>query len=213
MTLNCIHILIVTGSFFVLMCHEAGHAVSVSSLSSHRCIYLRILIISYLATFLGTNSLYVLMCRKAVSQSIKQSIETIMSNKVELHFGQAYMGLFNWFELNDVLKINEVRDLCLSQDDMLVLCELQRYLYNVDGRCRDSREQAEQRRRRITQLQCQCYDWLNRWTTINSNNVWWIDGRHINLYIGLVQNSIYKIEIRFTGICRPAGVGSGACAA
>jgi len=32
------------------------------------CIYLRILIISYLATFLGTNSLYVLMCRRAVNQ-------------------------------------------------------------------------------------------------------------------------------------------------
>jgi len=36
----------------------------------HSCIYLRILIISYLATFLGTNSLSVLMCRKAVNQSI-----------------------------------------------------------------------------------------------------------------------------------------------
>jgi len=32
------------------------------------------LIISYLATFLGTNSLSVLMCRKAVNQSINQSI-------------------------------------------------------------------------------------------------------------------------------------------
>jgi len=36
----------------------------------HRCIYLRLLIISYLAKFLGTNSLSVLMCRKAVNQSI-----------------------------------------------------------------------------------------------------------------------------------------------
>jgi len=36
----------------------------------HSCIYLRILIISYLATFLGTNSLYVMICRKAVNQSI-----------------------------------------------------------------------------------------------------------------------------------------------
>jgi len=40
----------------------------------HSCIYLRIQIISYLATFLGTNCLSVLMCRKAVSQSIDQSI-------------------------------------------------------------------------------------------------------------------------------------------
>jgi len=35
----------------------------------HRCIYLRIVIISYLATFLCTNSLSVLMCRKAVNQT------------------------------------------------------------------------------------------------------------------------------------------------
>jgi len=40
----------------------------------HSYIYLPILIISYLATFLGTNSLSVLMCRKAVNQSINQSI-------------------------------------------------------------------------------------------------------------------------------------------
>jgi len=33
----------------------------------HSCIYLRILIISYLATFLCTNSLSVQMCRKALS--------------------------------------------------------------------------------------------------------------------------------------------------
>jgi len=38
------------------------------------CIYLRIFVISYLATFLGTNSLSVLMCRKAVYQSIKTPI-------------------------------------------------------------------------------------------------------------------------------------------
>jgi len=42
----------------------------------HSCIYLRILIISYLATFLGTNSFSVLMCRKAVNQSIKAIIQT-----------------------------------------------------------------------------------------------------------------------------------------
>jgi len=36
----------------------------------HSSIYLRILIISYLATFLVTDSLYVLICRKAVNHSI-----------------------------------------------------------------------------------------------------------------------------------------------
>jgi len=40
----------------------------------HSCICLRILIISYLATFLGTNSFSVLIGRKAVNQSINQSI-------------------------------------------------------------------------------------------------------------------------------------------
>jgi len=45
----------------------------------HSCICLRILIKSYLATFLGTNSLHVLMCRKAVNQSINQSINQSMT--------------------------------------------------------------------------------------------------------------------------------------
>jgi len=69
LTLNCIHIFIVTGSYFVLMCHEAVQ----SAFLIHSFIYLRIVIISYLATFLGTNSLSVLMCRKAINQSINQS--------------------------------------------------------------------------------------------------------------------------------------------
>jgi len=69
MTLNCIHIFIVTGSFLYRLCvmRPASQRFFI-----HSCIYLRIWIISYLATFLGTNSnsLYVLMCRKAVNQSI-----------------------------------------------------------------------------------------------------------------------------------------------
>jgi len=40
----------------------------------HNYIHLRILFISNLVTFFGTNSLSVLMCRKAVNQSINQSI-------------------------------------------------------------------------------------------------------------------------------------------
>jgi len=65
MTLNCIHIFIVTGSFlyWCVMWPASQH------FFIHSCIYLPILIISYLATFLGTNSLSVLMCRKAVNQS------------------------------------------------------------------------------------------------------------------------------------------------
>jgi len=66
MTLNCIHIFIVTGSFlYWCVVRPASQRFFV-----HSCIYLRILIISYLATFLGTNSLSVLMCRKAINQSI-----------------------------------------------------------------------------------------------------------------------------------------------
>jgi len=51
MTLNCIHIFIVTGSFFVLMCHEAGQS---AFLHTQLYLSIRILIISDLATFLGT---------------------------------------------------------------------------------------------------------------------------------------------------------------
>jgi len=70
MTLICIHIFIATGSF-LYRC--------VMRLASQRffirsCIYLRILIVSYLATFLRTNSLSVLMCHKEVNQSINHSI-------------------------------------------------------------------------------------------------------------------------------------------
>jgi len=66
MTLNWIHIFIVTGSFlyWCVMRPASQH------FFIHSNIFLRILIISYLATFLGTNSLSVLMCRKAVNQSI-----------------------------------------------------------------------------------------------------------------------------------------------
>jgi len=66
MTLNCIHIFIVTGGFlYWCVMRLANQRFFINS-----CIYLRILIISYLATFLGTNSLSVLMCRNAVNQSI-----------------------------------------------------------------------------------------------------------------------------------------------
>jgi len=66
MTLNGIHIFIFTGSFlyWCVMRPASQH------FFIHSCIYLRLLILSYLATFLGTNSLSVLMCRKAVNQLI-----------------------------------------------------------------------------------------------------------------------------------------------
>jgi len=65
-SLNCIHIFIVTGSFlYWCVMRPASQRFFIRS-----CMYLRILIISYLATFLGTNSLSVLMCRRAVNQSI-----------------------------------------------------------------------------------------------------------------------------------------------
>jgi len=68
--LNRIHIFIVTGSFlyWCVMKPTSQH------FFIHSCIYILILIISYLATFLGTNSFSVLMCRKAVNQAINQSI-------------------------------------------------------------------------------------------------------------------------------------------
>jgi len=66
MTLNCIQIIIVTGSFLYLCVMRPAS----QRFFIHSCIYLRIFIISYLATFLGTNSRSVLMCRKAVNQSL-----------------------------------------------------------------------------------------------------------------------------------------------
>jgi len=66
MTLNCIHIFIVTGSFlYWYVIRPASRRFFI-----HSCNYPWIMIISYLAAFLGTNSLSVLMCRKAVNQSI-----------------------------------------------------------------------------------------------------------------------------------------------
>jgi len=64
MTLNCIHIIIVTGRFlYWCVMRPASQRFFI-----HSCIYL--FIISYLATYRGTSSLCVLMCRKAVNQSI-----------------------------------------------------------------------------------------------------------------------------------------------
>jgi len=65
MTLICIHLFIVTCSFlYWCVMRPASQHFFINS-----CIYLRILIISYLAMFLGSNSLSVLMCRKAINQS------------------------------------------------------------------------------------------------------------------------------------------------
>jgi len=66
MTINCIHIFIVTGSFFYWCVMRPASL----RFFLHSCIYLRILIISYLATFLGTNISFLCWC--AVKQSINQ---------------------------------------------------------------------------------------------------------------------------------------------
>jgi len=69
MALNCIHIFIVTGSFlYWFVMRPASQRFFI-----HSCIYLRILIISYLATFLGT-SLITFLCWCAVKQSINQPL-------------------------------------------------------------------------------------------------------------------------------------------
>jgi len=57
----------------------------------HSCIYLRILIMPYLATFLGTNSFSVLMCRKAVDQSINQSINQSITVLLRTWFKKRHM--------------------------------------------------------------------------------------------------------------------------
>jgi len=70
MSLTCIHIFIITESFsYWCVMRPASLRFFIYS-----CIYLRIVFISYLATFLGTNSLSVLMCHKAVNQSSNRNI-------------------------------------------------------------------------------------------------------------------------------------------
>jgi len=68
--INCIHIFIVTGSFLYWCVMRPAR----QRFFIHSSCYLRILFISYLATFLGTNNLSALMCHKAVNQSINQSM-------------------------------------------------------------------------------------------------------------------------------------------
>jgi len=90
-TLNCIHIFIVTGSFFYWCVMKPAS----QRFFIHSCIYLRILIISYLATFHGTNSLSGRMCRKAVNQSInnKDIIQLIHpSNSYTSSLVSTWMG-------------------------------------------------------------------------------------------------------------------------
>jgi len=77
MTLNCIHIFIVTGSFlYWCVMRPASQRFFI-----HSCSYLRILITPYLATFLGTSSLSVLMCRKTINQSILASLHWLKMNE------------------------------------------------------------------------------------------------------------------------------------
>jgi len=90
MTLNCIHIFIVTGSFlFWCVMRPASQRFFLI----HSCIYLRILIISYLATFLGTNGLYVLMCCKAVNQSINRHIINFTQRRNKYKMKSSYRSI------------------------------------------------------------------------------------------------------------------------
>jgi len=68
MTLNCIHIFIVTGSFlYWCVMRSASQRFFIRS-----CVYLRIFDHILFSNVFGTNSLAVLMCRKAVIQSIAE---------------------------------------------------------------------------------------------------------------------------------------------
>jgi len=91
--INCIHISLSLDSFFYWCIWD--RPVSVSSYTLHSCIYLRILIISYLATFLGTNtnSLSVLISRKAVNQSINSFSSQCSFNMLGLSVYQSRLLL------------------------------------------------------------------------------------------------------------------------
>jgi len=109
-TLKCIHIFIITGRFlYWCVLRPASQRFFI-----HSCIYLRILIISYLATFLGTYSLFVLMCRKAVNQSmlIWRWIFIAFTAEV-LHFLQ--------FEHKDVLNQTKLKYTIKLLTAMLIL--------------------------------------------------------------------------------------------
>jgi len=101
MRLNCIHIIIVTGSclYWCVMRPTSKRFLI------HSCIYLRILIISYLATFLVTNILAVLMCRKAANQSTfiwcHLAYDTFISNVMSIlhmiHSSLIVMSSCMWY--------------------------------------------------------------------------------------------------------------------
>jgi len=91
MTLNCIHIFIVSGSFL----YWCVMRLASQRFFIHNCIYL--FIISYLATCRGTNGLSVLMCRKTVNQSINQSIN--------LFYFIVSIIVFGKFEKHSTMKV------------------------------------------------------------------------------------------------------------
>jgi len=106
MTLNCIHIFIVTGSFlYWCVMRPASQRFFI-----HSCIYLRILIVSYLATFLGTNSLS--MCWCAVKQSINQSINKPFSISSISHLSPYVLEFRKAFRiLSDLHNIEQIQSL------------------------------------------------------------------------------------------------------
>jgi len=112
--LNCIHIFIITGSFlYWCVMRPASQRFFI-----HSCIYVRILIISYLATFLGTNSLSVLMCRKTVNQSTWYSVLRVTSWELALTSSQ-------WLHISSHMRRLTMHSLLIGRPS--------RYIWQWDG--------------------------------------------------------------------------------
>jgi len=92
MTLNCIRIFIVTSSFlYWCVMRPVSQCFFIQI-----CIYLRILIKSCLATFLVTNSLSVLMCRKAVNQSINLQAAHVANKDIYISLNSSAASCTSW---------------------------------------------------------------------------------------------------------------------
>jgi len=130
MTLSCIHIFIVTGSFLYWWVMRSAS----QRFFIHSCIYLWIVIISYLATFLGTNSLSMLMCCcKAVTQSlvwasVRQitSIHSVFARVQEKRqeVRKEWSDLSAWIGWRIVKKLGK----CVRLADIIKFAKLHRYI-------------------------------------------------------------------------------------
>ena len=71
-----------------------------------------------------------LLQRNSVSGQREETCNSkaILSNTLELYTGHISSVIDLWTEFNEALKLNGDRAFCLSEDDKVILCELQKFL-------------------------------------------------------------------------------------